>query len=75
MIDLNATKAAYEGFGVGSYWVVVPDPGKPELIAFELHDGRYQEAARVSGDEPFTAVRPFRVEVIPAHLVAGLQSR
>ena len=75
MIDLNATKAAYEEFGVRSYWVVVPDPGKPELIAFELHDGRYQEAARVSGDEPFTAVRPFRVEVIPAHLVAGLQSR
>jgi Uma2 family endonuclease len=73
MIDLNAKKAAYERFGVGSYWVVVPGRDKPELIVFELHAGRYEQAARVSGDEPFAAVRPFRIEVIPARLVAGLQ--
>jgi hypothetical protein len=72
LIDLNAKKAAYERFGVPSYWVVIPDPGKPELIAFELRDGRYAEAARVSGAEPFAAARPFAVEVIPARLVAGL---
>ena len=73
LIDLNAKKAAYEQFGVESYWVVVPDRDKPELIVFELHAGRYEEAARVSGDEPFAAVRPFRIEVIPARLIAGLQ--
>jgi Uma2 family endonuclease len=73
LIDLNAKKAAYERFGVESYWVVVPDRDKPELIVFELHAGRYEEAARVSGDEPFAAVRPFRIEVIPARLFAGLQ--
>jgi Uma2 family endonuclease len=75
LIDLNAKKAAYEGFGVGSYWVVVPDPDNPELIVFELRAGRYEEAARVSGDELFAAVRPFRVEVIPARLVAGVRPR
>ena len=62
-----------DGALVGSYWVVIPDRDKPELIVFELHAGRYEEAARVSGDEPFAAVRPFRIEVIPARLVAGLQ--
>ena len=73
LIGLNLKKAAYERFGVPSYWVVIPDQGRPELIAFELHDGRYEEAARVSGDEPFAAHRPFGVEVVPARLVAGLQ--
>ena len=73
LIDLNRKKAAYERFGVPSYWVVIPDQGRPELIAFELRDGRYQEAARVSGDEVFAARRPFGVEVVPARLVAGLQ--
>jgi hypothetical protein len=29
--------------------------------------------ARVSGDEPFTARRPFDAEVVPARLVAGLR--
>jgi Uma2 family endonuclease len=73
LIDLNAKKAVYERFGVPSYWVVIPDTGKPELIAFELLDGQYAEAARVSGGDPFRAQRPFAVEVVPARLVAGLQ--
>jgi Uma2 family endonuclease len=73
LIDLNLKKAAYERFGVPSYWVVIPDRSRPELIAFEMRDGRYEEAARVSGDEPFAAGRPFGVEVVPGRLVAGLQ--
>ena len=72
LIDLNRKKAAYERFAVPSYWVIIPDAGKPELIAFELRDGHYHEAARASGDEPFVAARPFAVEVVPARLVAGL---
>ena len=28
LIDLNAKKAAYERFGVPSYWVVIPDAGQ-----------------------------------------------
>jgi Uma2 family endonuclease len=74
LVDLNLKKAAYERFGVGSYWVVVPDLGKPELIAFELAAGRYQEAVDVIGDETFTAVRPFSIEIVPSSLVAGLQA-
>lgn len=75
LIDLNVKKAAYERFGVESYWVVVPDVDKPEVIVFELCAGRYVEAARVGGDEPFVAARPFPVEVVPARLVAGLPPR
>jgi Uma2 family endonuclease len=75
LIDLNVKKAAYERFGVESCWVVVPDRDEPEVIVFELRGGRYQEAARVTGDGTFAAVRPFSIEVVPSRLVAGLQSR
>jgi Uma2 family endonuclease len=71
--DLNAKKAAYQGFGVESYWIVLPDLGKPELIAFELRRGQYEQVAQVSGDEVFAAVRPFPVEVVLSRLVAGLR--
>jgi Uma2 family endonuclease len=73
LIDLNLKKAAYERFGVGSYWVVVPEPATPELIVFELDDGQYRETAHVRGEGRFAAARPFRVEIIPAQLVAGLR--
>jgi Uma2 family endonuclease len=73
LIDLNAKKAAYERFGAPSYWVVIPDTGKPELIVFELRGGHYAEAARAAGGESFRAQRPFAVEVVPARLVAGLR--
>jgi Uma2 family endonuclease len=72
LIDLNRKKAAYERFGVPSYWIMVPDPSAPELIAFELRDGHYLQAACVAGDAAFSAIRPFPVQVVPAHLVAGL---
>ena len=72
LIDLNRKKAAYEGFGVASYWIVVPDKARPELIVSELRDGRYEEVAHVTGDEGLRLERPFQVEVVPARLVAGL---
>lgn len=46
-------------------------PG-PEVIVFELRDGRYEQVAHVAGDEPFAASKPFSAEVIPSRLVAGL---
>ena len=55
-----------------SYWVVVPDPDKPELVVFELSGGHYQQVAHVRGEERFAAARPFPVEIVPARLVAGL---
>lgn len=73
VFDLNTKKAVYERFGIESYWIVVPDVKKPELIAFQLRRGRYEQVAHVSGDEAHAAVRPFQVEVVPSRLVAGLR--
>ncbi len=69
LYDRNRKKQVYEQFGIVSYWIVEPDRDKPELIAFELRDGRYQEVARVGGDEAFQAVLPFPVTVTPSALV------
>jgi Uma2 family endonuclease len=69
-IDLNRKKAAYERFGVPSYWIVNPDPPQPELTVLELRDGRYALAAKASG--PFIAGRPFTVGIAPADLTRGL---
>jgi Uma2 family endonuclease len=73
--DLNLKKAAYERFGIPSYWVIEPGPGQPGLRAFELVNGAYTEVARVTGAEPFRAVRPFGVEIVPANLTAKLPGR
>lgn len=73
VFDLNTKKAVYERFGIESYWIVVPDVKKPELIAFELRHRRYEQVAHVSGDEMFAAEWPFPVEVVPSRLVAKLR--
>jgi Uma2 family endonuclease len=72
--DRSCKKAAYERFGVESYWLVVPDPGKPGLTAFELRGGRYEEVAHVVGDDTFRVERPFPAELVPAQLVAKLRT-
>jgi Uma2 family endonuclease len=72
LFDLNTKKAVYERFSIASYWVVIPDVDQPELIAFELREGRYEQVAHVTGGRPFRAERPFPVEVVPARLVADL---
>jgi Uma2 family endonuclease len=69
LYDRNRKKDVYEQFGIVSYWIVEPDRDKPELIVFELCDGRYQEVARVAGDEAFRAVLPFQVTVTASALV------
>ena len=71
MVDLNRKKAAYERFGVPSYWIVNPDPPRPELTVFELRDGHYALAAKASG--PFAVDRPFHVSIDPADLTRGLR--
>jgi len=71
LIDLNRKKAAYEKFGVPSYWIVNPDLRQPELSVFELRYGRYALAAASS--ESFTADRPFTVSVALADLTRGLR--
>ena len=71
LVDLNRKKAAYERFGVPSYWIVNPGPPQPDLAVFELRDGRYALAAKTP--EPFTASRPFTVRIDPADLTRGLR--
>jgi Uma2 family endonuclease len=71
LVDLNRKKAAYERFGVPSYWIVNPDPPRPELTVFELQDGRYALTAKASG--PFAVDRPFHVSIDAADLTRGLR--
>lgn len=66
LIDLNLKKARYERAGVASYWAVDPDPLR--LIAWELSDGAYAEAADVAGDGSWRAERPFAVTISPGAL-------
>jgi Uma2 family endonuclease len=73
--DLNLKKAAYERFGIPSYWVVDPDLDRPSLRAFELDDGSYTEVVHVAGSDAFCAQQPFRVEIVPDRLVAKLRRR
>jgi Uma2 family endonuclease len=73
--DLNLKKAAYERYGIPSYWVVDPDVDRPSLRAFELDGGSYTEIAHVSGGDAFRAGKPFEVEIVPDRLVAKLRRR
>jgi Uma2 family endonuclease len=73
--DLNLKKAAYERFGIPSYWVIDPDLDRPGLRAFELRGDSYAEAAHVTGADTFAAEKPFRVEIVPDRLVAKLRRR
>lgn len=66
-VDLSLKRARYEAAGCPAYWVV--DPDALELRAWELHAGSYIEVAHVSGDEPYAAAAPVRVDVVPAELV------
>ena len=70
LVDLNLKRAAYERFGVTSYWVV--DPDTPELVAYELASDGYVEVARATGDEVARLTRPFSVSMSPARLRHGL---
>jgi Uma2 family endonuclease len=72
LIDLNLKRAAYQRMGTPSYWVL--DPDVPDLLVLELDaDGRYEEVARVVGNEVFEGHRPFTVRVVPAELLGRLR--
>ncbi len=66
--DLVSERDRYESSGCPSYWII--DPDIPSLLALELRDGRYVEAAAVKADEPFHATSPYPVTFTPSALVA-----
>ena len=66
LVDLGTKRLAYETFGVPEYWLV--DPDEPSLTVLRLVDGRYEEVARVTGNEPYDATYPFPVTVVPGSL-------
>ncbi|WP_231920198.1 Uma2 family endonuclease [Microlunatus soli] len=67
MIDLSVKRDRYRRAGVESYWVF--DPAQARLVAWELRDGEYEQVADVTGDESWTARKPYEVTVVPARLL------
>ncbi len=74
VVDRNVKLAAYEKFGVPSYWIFDPDPGRPELAIFELRDGSYQQVAQASRSNAVRVERPFAVELVPSDLTLRLRA-
>jgi Uma2 family endonuclease len=65
--DTTLKRHVFEHGGVASYWLV--DPLVPSLTVLELVDDGYVERATVAGDQPYDAVAPFPLRVVPVDLV------
>lgn len=66
LVDMGTKRLAYEAAGVPEYWLV--DPDEPSLTVLRLIGGRYEEVARVVGEEAYEATYPFAVTIVPGRL-------
>jgi Uma2 family endonuclease len=69
--DRNRKQSVYAGFRIPSYWIVKPSLEQPALTVLELRAEGYRQVAQVTGEQPFRAIRPFPVDIVPARLVDG----
>jgi Uma2 family endonuclease len=67
--DRSRKKQIYADFGVRDYWIITPDPEKPDITVFQLNGKEYKQADHVAGDATFKAKRPFPVAFAPEALV------
>ena len=65
--DLILKRGLYEDSGVQSYWVV--DLEVPSITAWSLVGGRYADERVAVADEPFEALAPFPVRIVPSSLI------
>ena len=72
--DQTRKKRVYAEFGIPDYWIVAPDPQKPDITAFRLDGKHYERVAYASGELTFTATRPLPVSFAPAELVSAGQT-
>ena len=66
-VDRTVKRSVFEDGGVPAYWLV--DPLRPSLTVLELVGGAYLERATVLDEEPYDAVLPFPVRVVPSALL------
>ena len=67
--DRSRKMEIYAGFGIADYWIVTPDPKRPDITAFTLEGGKYRHRASAARAETFAAARPFLVSFAPADLL------
>ena len=68
--DRTRKKAVYEQHGIESYWILSPDPERPDITAFSLADGKYRQTGYAAGDQKFATDVPFPVSFTPAQLLS-----
>ncbi|WP_300614537.1 Uma2 family endonuclease [Trebonia sp.] len=70
LYDRTRKKTVYEQYGIESYWIVNPDVEQPDITAFPLLGGKYEQAGYAIDEKMFTTQVPFPVSFAPAQLLS-----